>query len=161
MIDFKKISQSRYFRGALLGIGVFIIGLLIFQAGVFVGYHKAGFSYKWGEDYYRTFNGPRDPFGGVPPISARMPLGGFPNAHGVTGKIIKIDLPTIVVEGEDKIEKIVLIKDDTVINQFRETIKPADLKVDSYVTVIGSPNQDSQVEAKLIRVMPVPPEMGN
>ncbi|MDD5431030.1 MAG: hypothetical protein PHP03_02285 [Candidatus Pacebacteria bacterium] len=158
MIDFKKISQSKFFRGVLLGIGIFIVGLLIFQAGMFVGYHKAGFSYKWGEDYYKTFNG-RKLLGNMPPFMEKMPLGGFSNAHGVIGKIIKINLPAIVVEGEDKVEKIVLIKDDTIINQFRETIKPVELKIDNYVTIIGSPNQDSQIEAKLIRVMPSPPEM--
>ncbi|MDD5547471.1 MAG: hypothetical protein PHN74_01020 [Candidatus Pacebacteria bacterium] len=153
MIDFKKIAQSKFFRGAIFGIGVFIVGLLIFQAGMFVGYHRAGFSYKLGDNYHRTFGEPNQPFGNVPPFM-NVPFEKLSNAHGVIGKIIKIDLPTMVVEGEDKVEKVILIKDDTIINQFRETVKPADLKIDSNITVIGSPNQDSQIEAKLIRIMP-------
>jgi hypothetical protein len=50
----------------------------------------------------------------------------------------------------------VVIKEDTAIMRFRETIKPSDLKVDDSIVVIGEPNDAGQIEAKFIRVMPSP-----
>ena len=82
----------------------------------------------------------------------------FSDAHGAVGKIIKIDLPTLIITGKDNIEKVILIKDDPKIRRFNEDIKPSDLKVDDFIVVIGTPNNQSQVEAKLIRIMPPPPE---
>ena len=55
----KDFSQSTRFKGALYGIGFTLIILLIFQAGIFIGYRKAAFSYRWGENHYQTFGGPR------------------------------------------------------------------------------------------------------
>lgn len=138
-------------KKVLWGIGVAIAALLVFQAGVFVGFHKAGFSYRWGEDYYRVFGGHRKAFMGMP---RGFEFGEFASPHGSVGKILNVTLPTIVIEGDDKVEKVVMIKDDTVIRRFRDTIKPVDLKPDDVVVIIGSPNDKSQIEAKLIRVMP-------
>ena len=155
-MNIKDVFQSKIFRRVLVGIGVAIIALVIFQAGIFVGYRKSGFSYRWGENYYRTFGEHRGRFG------KRMP--GFPrgrdfsNSHGATGKIVRVDLPTAVIADEDGVEKIIAIKDDTIIRRFRETVKPTDLKPDDFVTVIGSPNDQSQIEAKLIRLLPSPPD---
>jgi len=155
-MDIKNFFQSKFFQSRTFKIILFVIGgvvvaLLILQAGIFVGYRRAGFSYRWGDNYYRTFGGPGP--GGMMDI----PRQNFPNAHGTTGKIIKIDLPTFVVEERGNIEKIVLIKDDTAIVRFRDKIKPADLKVDDSIVVIGQPNDAGQIEAKIIRVMPAGP----
>lgn len=151
-MNFKEIIQSKAFRKILYGIGALIIAMLIFHAGVFVGYHKAAFSYRYGDNYYKTFGEPR----------GHMPRGfgrdNFSDTHGAIGKIIKINLPTLIISDKNNIEKIILIKDDTQINRFRETLKPTDLKIDDFVVVIGTPNNQSQVEAKLIRLMPTPPE---
>ena len=148
MTDFKKIFQSKLFIRILAGIGIVIAALMIFQAGVFVGYHKAAFSYRWGQDYYHTFGGHQKK------IFMGMDHGNFPNTHGATGKIIKTDLPVLVIEDPDKIEQIILTDNRTIVRRFRDTIKPADLKIDDYVVVIGSPNDTTQIEAKFIRVMP-------
>ncbi|MBI3442287.1 MAG: hypothetical protein HY007_00760 [Candidatus Sungbacteria bacterium] len=150
-MNFKKFFQSKLFTKIFAGIGIVIAALLIFQAGMFVGYRKAAFSYRWGQDYYHTFGGRRKNF------LAGMDRGEFPSAHGTIGKIIKIDLPTFVIEGQDKTEQVVLTNDQTTVRRFRETIKPADLKPDDYVVVIGDPNDTSQIEARLIRLMPFPP----
>ena len=148
-----EFFQSALAKLILRGIAIIVAALLIFQAGVFVGFHKAGFSYRWGEDYYRTFGGQRKIFKGP----QRGEPNEFPAVHGSAGKIIKITLPTIVIEDKDKIEKIIVIKDGTVIRRFRDEIKPTDLKVDDSVVVIGSPNDKSEIEARLIRLMPPPP----
>ncbi len=80
----------------------------------------------------------------------------FTNSSGAIGKIVKIDLPTLMVENKDGIEKAILITDDTVIKKLRETVKPEELKIDDFVIVIGSPNDKAQVEAKIMRIMPNP-----
>jgi hypothetical protein len=163
-----KFFQSKTFKRATLGVAAFIILLIVFGLGTFVGFRKANFSYQWGENYHQNFAGPRGGFFGD--------FGGrdFINAHGVIGQIIKIDpstgstsspqassgqAATLVLKGMDNIEKIILIKDDTIIERLRETLKPADLKVDDTVVVIGQPNEAGQIEAKFIRIMPPQPGM--
>jgi hypothetical protein len=152
-IDFSKIFQSRKIKITLLALAAFIVLLIVFQAGMAVGFRKANFSFKWGENYQRNFGGPR---GGFLGNFIRNDFVGkdFINGHGVFGQIIKIDGSTIIIKGADNAEKIVLSKDDTAINRFQEKIKVGDLKVDDQVIVIGSPNNAGQIEAKLIRVMP-------
>lgn len=80
----------------------------------------------------------------------------FTNSSGATGKIISVNLPELAIENADGIEKIILISDDTIIKRFRETIKADDLKMGDFVVAIGSPNDNAQVEAKIIRIMPNP-----
>lgn len=137
-MDYNKIFQSKIFKFVLIGTGSFLIILLIFGAGLFIGYKKAGFSYRWAENYHKNFAGPRN----------------FLEAHGVFGSIIKIDGSTLVIKGSDNVEKTVLISDKTLIQDRRETLKISDLKVDDQVVIIGSPTEDGQIEAKFIRIMP-------
>ncbi len=156
-MDYNKILQSKKFKMILGGIGAIIVLLFVFAAGTIVGFKKANFSFRWAENYHRNFGGPRGGF--------FEDLGGrdFIDAHGVFGQIIKIDnstsTPSLVIRGRDNVEKIVLIKDNTVINGFRNNAKSADLKVDDEIVVIGDPNDAGQIEAKLIRIMPASPEL--
>ncbi len=142
-------------RWVIIGLAGFIVVVLIFGVGVKVGGMKARFSYRWGENYHRNFAGPPGGFFGNFMMNDRE----FTDAHGVFGQIIKIDGSTLVVKGQDDVEKLIVVKGDTVINRFRDTVKVGDLKVDEYVVVIGSPNDSGQIEAKLIRVMPASPEL--
>lgn len=152
MKEVREFAQSKLFRKMLCGLGVLVGVLTLFQAGVFVGYRKAAFSYRWGESYSRTFGDSERRFGGMPM------RGELSEAHGVTGKILKVELPIIIVEGDDRVEKIVAITEDTVVRRFRDTITPTDLAVGDYIVAIGSPNTSSQIEARLIRIMPTPPQ---
>ncbi len=165
-MDLNKFFQSKVFKGVVLGIATFIILLIAFKIGTFVGFKKANFSYKWGENYHQNFAGPRGGFfrdfggGFLKDFEGRD----FIDAHGVIGQIIKIDpstssgqAATLVIKGKDNVEKIILIEDSTVINRLRETIKPSDLKVDDFIVAIGDPNDAGQIVAKLIRLLPQPP----
>ncbi len=151
-MNIKQWLQSPMFIKILCGAGVLVFALAIFQAGIFVGFHKARFSYRFGDNYSRNFAGPLGSFS----IRGMMGSGGFTDSHGVTGKILKVSLPTLVIEGADKIEKIVVITDQTEIREFRGDLKPADLKVDDSAVIIGTPNDQGQIEAKLIRILPAP-----
>jgi hypothetical protein len=155
-MDLNKFLQSKNFKILLAAIAGVIIVLLIFKVGMFVGFKKAEFSYKWGEKYHQNFAGPK---GGFFNDFGRDLMGrDFIGAHGIFGQIMKIEGSEITIKGKDNVEKIVVIKDNTLIERFRETIKLNDLKTNDYIVVIGEPNDKGQLEAKFIRVMPAPPE---
>jgi hypothetical protein len=156
MMNIKKFFEEKRNKKILCTIGTIIAVLVIFQAGVFVGFHKAAYSYGWGERYYKTFGerGERGHRG----MMDFGPMGrGLSNSHGTIGKIISIALPTIIIEDQDRIEKTVLLTDDTMLRSFRDEIRAADLKVGDSVVIIGAPNEQAQIEARLIRIMPMSP----
>ncbi|MCX6731373.1 MAG: hypothetical protein NTX55_00020 [Candidatus Parcubacteria bacterium] len=149
-MDINKIFSASWrtkkFKIVMSIIGSIIVLLLVFAAGTIVGFKKANFSFRWAENYHQNFGGPRGGFFGQ--INGRD----FIDAHGVFGQIIKIDGSTIVINGRDNMEKIILTTDKTVING-------PQMKVNDYIVVIGDPNNAGQIEAKLIRLMPAMPMM--
>jgi hypothetical protein len=158
----KKIFQDapiKIISGIILGL---IILLLVFRLGMLVGYRKAGFAYGWGENYERNFGGRMGEFGrpgGPGDLLRDLDDRRFMGADGTVGRIIKIDQASIVVKGQADEEKIILLNGKTLIRRFRDNIKPADLRVDDMIVVIGEPNQAGQIEAKLIRLIPAPPAL--
>jgi len=144
--------QSKTFKMILAGLAGIIIILLIFSLGMFIGFKKANFSFRWGENYHQNFAGPRGGFFGD--FEGRDFIG----PHGTFAQIIKIDGSTLVVEGSDNVERIVLVEEDTIIRRGDATIKSTELKVNDYIVVIGQPNDTGQIEAKFIRLMPAPPK---
>ncbi len=154
-MNFQKIFESRILKTIIYSLAIIILAILIFQAGVFVGYRKAAFSYQWGENYYRAFGDT-----GRKPMMGGFVLDGLTGAHGVAGKIMKVSLPNFIIEGQDKIEKMIFIKDDTVINRSRDSIKSSELQAGDFVIVIGSPDDEGKIQANLIRLAP-PPEFFN
>ena len=151
--DIRDMMKSRTFRGVLLGIVIAVIALFIFQVGVFVGETKASFSYGLGDNYYRTFEG-RGTGSGTPATNGRQ--GDMPGAFGATGRVVEVNLPNIVVASSDNVEKTITIGSDTTIRHFQDTVTPADIAVDDYVVVIGEPDSNSDIDAKLIRIVPPP-----
>lgn len=156
-MNFKDIAQSKTLRGVIIGICIFIVIILIFQAGVFVGYKKAEFSGRFGDNYSRAFGGDQRGPGMMGGFSQDIFVGG----HGATGKIVRISLPSIVVADQGNVEKIITVNDDTAIRNFRATIQSTDLKVGDFIVVLGSPDDQGQIVAKLIRLMPALPTGGN
>jgi len=152
----KKVFESKILVGVLYGIAIVIVLGLVFCGGVSVGFHKASFGRNLGDNYYKNFGMGGREGGKMGEIGKNGGMGFFPNAHGVNGKIIKIELPMIIVADKDNIEKVVLIKEDTKIQRMREEIKNTDLKIDDFVVIVGSPNSTGQIEAKLVRLMPAP-----
>lgn len=135
--------------------GTLVGALVIFQAGIFVGYHKASFSYRSGDNFHMMFGSPERRTGIEPGRMMGFPEGEFTSAYGANGTIIKIDLPTIIIAGADNVEKIIVVNDKTILRHYRNDIGNKDLKVGDSIIVIGSPNASStQIEAKLIRVLP-------
>ncbi len=80
----------------------------------------------------------------------------FPNPHGATGQIIQIDLPRVMIQDRDSMEKVVLVSGDTRIEKGRDILMGSDLRPDDFIISLGTPNTQGQMEAKFIRVIPNP-----
>ncbi len=126
------------------------VGLLlgIFQLGIFVGYRKATFSYNWGDNYHRMFAGPKRGF--FQDFQGR----GFMNAHGLMGDVLKIDGNTIILRDKDATEKVVIVGPGTTIRRGPEVLQMSDIREGEDIVVIGGPNSQGQIDAKLIRIFP-------
>lgn len=150
-MDFDTLFQSRKFKLTLGAIGLLIVVLASFVIGVLVGYRKAGFSYSWDDHYERNFGGPSRsrPMGFLP-----EPGGEFMDAHGTAGPVLNVGSSTVVVNGRDGMEKTVRITSSTVIRDHRDTVDISKLSTNDRVVVIGSPNANGQIDAKLIRIFP-------
>lgn len=153
-MDLNKFFQSKKFIIITWNIAGLIVILLVFRFGVAVGYKKATFSYRWGENYHLNFGSPRKDF-----LFFSDGKDDFISSYGAAGQIIKNDGDVLIVKDQSNVEKSILIKNGTAILRGREKIKPSDLKVNDFIVVIGEPNNAGQVEAKLIRIMPSPPPM--
>jgi hypothetical protein len=150
----KEFFQSKVFLGFIIGIAAFLILAIVFQAGVFVGFKKAGFSQRLGENYGRIFGDDKRPqMGGM---FEGMPFDNIPGGHGAVGKVVKISTSTIVVAEPNNIEKVILFGQETSIRKARAEIKAGDIVVGDFVSIIGEANSQGEIEAKLIRVLPPP-----
>ncbi len=76
------------------------------------------------------------------------------SVHGIQGRILKIELPDIVVLGRDQMEKAISIESDTKIEERGRIVEPSSLAVGSFIIVIGSPDEAGVIKARLIRIIP-------
>lgn len=146
--DIIAFMNSPRFVPILVGIGCIIIAVFIFEAGIAVGFHKAEYVGHWEENYNRNF-GPSMMYG--------MPGGGIPNPHGANGRIVNITLPTFVIDGGNGPERVVETSEDTLVRNGNTALTPNDLTVGEYVVVLGTPADNGDVDASLIRILPPPP----
>jgi hypothetical protein len=144
-MNLESFFKSKLFKWLLLTIAYLIVILLIFNLGVFVGFKKAKYSYRWGENYHQMFGGPRGGF--MQDFQGKD----FTAGHGTVGQVIKVEDKSIIVSGPDQVEKIIKLTDQTEIRQGREIIKTDQIKTGDLIVAIGSPNDDGTIEAKLIR----------
>ena len=153
-IHLDTIFETKKFKVVVSMVGVLIVITAVFILGVLVGYHKARFSYLWGDNYDRNFGG--HPRGGMMrniPGGNMMDRGfGFMNAHGTDGTILRVGSTTLMVNGRDGTEKTVLITSSTTIKSHRDTITVGEIKPNDQVVIIGEPNESGQIEARLIRI---------
>ncbi len=142
----KNILGSNFLKWLVIAMTGLIILLLVFQLGLSVGYRKANFAFRWADNYKRDFGGPRIGMLGF------YTGNDFMYGHGVSGTIAKISGNSVIVKTQDNTEKIINVDQDTVLNQAGTYIKLQDLQPDAQIVVIGNPNQDGTIEAKIIRV---------
>ncbi|MDP3956879.1 MAG: hypothetical protein Q8Q10_00035 [bacterium] len=156
----QEMMQSKNFRIAAVVAGVFLVAIVSFAGGLAVGFHKARFSYAFGENYERNFiGGPRGMMPGE--RGGMMERAGFPgafdgrdfrNAYGTTGTILSISDSTIIVKDKDDKENAVAAREETLIKSGRATVTLGNLKVGDRIVVVGQPGDNGVVNATLIRV---------
>lgn len=149
-MSFKEIFESKHLNKLLIVLTTIVILVFVFSVGVFIGHEKCRFSRNWGENYYRNIMGAGG-FGGPGMMDFNRP--DF-NARGGLGQIIKIDGNNLVIKDKASVEKTILITDKTIITKNNQNIKIADLEIDDKIVLIGRPNNQGQIEPKLIRVLP-------
>ena len=148
-MDLKDIHKSKKVQRIIIVLGIFIAILVIFKLGVFAGYHKAKFGARFGDNFNRNFIDPR-----ANGFWKSIPGQNMPGGHGTVGEIVSINLPLMVVAGPDNLEKTVVLTEDVHIREFRSEILTSDLKIGDHIVVLGMPNEEGQIEARLIRLVP-------
>ncbi len=130
---------------------VLLVLALVFWAGMTVGYHKAEFSYRFSDNYVKTF-GMRNKLPGA--MTGMPSTDDLVGGHGAAGKVVSANLPMLIVIDRDGTEKNIMITSETVVRSARSTTASTTIVADDFVVVIGTPNESGGITAKLIRVMP-------
>lgn len=130
-----------------------VVALLIFKAGMFIGYHRALFSYRSDARFSSDMGQGRDMMK-APPFGFMREE--FPTNHGAAGRIVSVSLPHFVVAGLDNSEKTVTIGKETMIRRMRDTVASTSIKVDENAVVLGEPDDTGKIQAKFIRLMSLP-----
>lgn len=143
------IRRSSVLIGGLTigAITLMFLGILIGQA---VGERRAAHYGKWQQNYERNFFGSPLRMPGIPLGRSPIPLKG----HALLGEVLTVDKNTISLKGRNDIEQSVLIDDQTIIRKDNEPGSRDDLTAGSKVAVFGRPNDEGQVQARLIRIFP-------
>ncbi len=151
---------STAFRGVMIACGVLFIFLVGFGIGMKVGFHKALFSAKWGEQYEKNFldRSERGMRQDSPRASFRekfedMRIGkGMRSGHGIAGDVVSISDTSLVIKNPDNQENTIQTNDQTTIARGQETVAPKDIAIGSRVIVLGKPQDDGVILARFIRV---------
>lgn len=147
-MNWKSFGESKILRNMLYSIALFVILLITFKAGEWIGSRKAFFSCRRGE---------RDR--GFSNIHSELPVNidsqNMFMGHGAFGLVVKVATSTIVVQDGHGIQNSIVITKNTVIKRMNTVLQLTDLKANDHVVIIGSPDSEGRIEAKLIRVAPV------
>ncbi len=150
-MNLNDFLQSKRYSRLLASLGILLVALIVFAAGIIVGYRKAEFSYRWSNNYYRNFGGPSSPFGLSDADDNAL------SPHGAFGTVIGVNLPSFAVRGPDEAEKIVIIGPQTVIRSMRNPATTSDIRTGQSVIIIGEPDEQGQIDASFVRIVPPPP----
>ncbi len=148
-IPMKEIFRSKKIKIILLILGGIAALFLVFGLGVAVGYERAIFSSRFGENYYRNFYGLSR--GLLGSMSGPMPV----NAHGGVGTVMDVSSSSLSIRDSANNERSIAIFPDTVIRENDMTITSDLLKVGERIAVIGAPDEQGQIRARFIRVLAV------
>ncbi|MFZ2049060.1 MAG: hypothetical protein WAV25_02070 [Minisyncoccia bacterium] len=145
-MNIQKFIESKNGRHLIGGFVILILVVIIFRMGIEIGFREARFSSRLGDNYSGNLYFDGGMMG--------MMRSGLVDGHGASGKVLRITPPTMVVATGNNLEKIIRFTDDTLIRKYRDSISSSDIQLDDYVVVIGYPNDDGEIVAKLVRVMP-------
>lgn len=151
-MDIRPLLKKYAFPLTAVALIWLVVLLLVFKAGLDLGLRKGAFTCQWSENYHKNFGGP--PPGGLLQMIDRDDS---VQAHGVFGTVIQTATGTLIVKQNDGVEKLVNVGDDTVIQLMRQRVPIGEVHVSETVVVIGEPNEQGQIDATFVRILPPPP----
>ena len=80
---------------------------------------------------------------------------------GISPRTLRDQRKKLAPLSPENTEKVVRIESDTVIRKLRDTIQLSDLQVGDMIVAIGSPGDNGEIDAKLIRDLPPPATAGD
>ena len=148
----KNILDTKTYGKIILALFIILVALIIFSAGIFIGYYKATFSHDLDDTYRQGFNSPNSPFAPFMHDSDNV------NSHGIVGQIVGTNLPvSIMIKGDNNAEQIITLVPKTTIRIFHTLATTSDIRVGDQAIVIGEPNGQGEIQASFIRIIPPPP----
>lgn len=144
------------FKSVLLTLGGCACIIAVFHVGVLVGYKKAMYSGHFGDNYERIFMGHRRNFMGENRgMWGHMDRPDFMGAHGLTGTILQVDGQTLILKDTNNTERSIVFSSSTAIRRMNENISVSNISTGTRAVIIGSPDEQGNIEAKLIRILPI------
>src|SRR5581483_7749423 len=150
----KKFNPTTSISLIIMVMLIFVLLVSVFTLGIWIGQERARFSFRWAENYHRNFAGPAKGFFGDAPERE------FLNSHGTFGSIISVTGSSFVVQDQHVVEKTITTSTQTTVRNATGTVAESSLKVGDWVVIIGSPNQQGQIDAKFVRVISSVPKTG-
>ncbi len=129
---FRSFFANKWLRRGLLALSGLFVLTLVFGAGFAAG--------RWSTS----------PFSAAGPIFRVTRSIASKSGHGAIGMIQSIDGQKITIQTRDGKLETILVNDDTRFDKNFEKISFSDIKVSDQIVVIGSPNEEGEIKAKLI-----------
>ncbi len=129
---FRSFFTNKWLRFSLIGLSGLAVLVLVFGAGFAVG--------RWNASPFGFFG-----------VSTRAPREfTIRTGHGAIGMIQAIEGQRITIQSRDGKLATILVNNDTKFDKNLEKILFTDLKPNDQIIVIGSPNEDGEINARLI-----------
>lgn len=146
----KSFVRTPMFVTIIKILSALLVVVAVFSFGEFVGFKKAAFTFRQGEQYFRSFDGPQRGFGDE--VRGR----GFIGAHGTIGTVLSVSSSSIAMRERGGRETSISTSSSTAIMRFRDKVDISTITPGTEIVVIGSPGNESVIIARLIRILPTP-----
>ena len=134
-------------RKTIYGLAILLAVLIIFQAGMSVGYRRATFLYHWDTSYSSGLGNPHSILAPFARDADDM------NPNSVIGNLVSVHMPLIMVKGPSSAERVVLLSSSTIIRYSGQDVSISNLSNGNQVLVIGAPDDQGQIRASFIRIL--------
>lgn len=152
MKSIENFLSSRRARVAAGIIGALFLALLIFHAGVVFGARRAEFGGPFGRAGMERGFRPSFFPGGF-----EFPRGFISGTHGAVGTVTALALPTFTLQTREGTSQTILVSTSTLFRNMGTATNTEELSVGSSVIVLGEPDSQGRIDAKLIRILPSSP----
>jgi hypothetical protein len=137
------MPKNKIVKIIIIVLSTIIFALFFFKIGLIIG-NKI--SCRWDNPNFSNRN-----------QQIKMFFGDIqPREYGGIGEIISISDSSLIISSSDNTEQVIRLSENTKIRRGQEEINLEDdgLKISEKIAVVGKPNENYEIEAILIRVIP-------